>query len=81
MQYLALFVFALLLGLASFNFVQIIVKQKRYKTLPLLAFYLLSLIAITLRILAVILFVSDLVNVHHYFDFAQPICKLQIGLI
>lgn len=80
-QYIALAVFVGLFGLVLFNFVRIVVMQRRYKTLPLLAFYILGFFVTGLRLYTIIFLVKDLFLSHHYADIAQPISKLQIGLV
>ena len=60
----------MLFCIASYNFVNIIILQKRYKTLPLLAFYILSFIVIGERIYTSIFFITNLIHSHHFIDIA-----------
>ena len=49
---IGLYTFLLVLGLL--NFWNVIIKQKKYKSLPLLAFYIFAFIAISLRLIILI---------------------------
>ena len=53
-NYLVVGVYAFLILLALVNIWQILIKQKKYKTLPLLFFYIYSFVAITLRVICLI---------------------------
>ena len=48
-HYMLILVYALLLSLCLVNIWMILIKQGKWKTLPLLAFYILSFIAIASR--------------------------------
>ena len=53
-NYLLIGVYAFIILLALTNIWKILIRQKKYKTLPLSFFYLFTFIAVTLRIICVI---------------------------
>ena len=53
-HYILIGVYAFLFALVNINVFQIIIRQRRYKTWPLLAFYIFAYIAITFRLIVMI---------------------------
>ena len=80
-QYFTILLFGGLLFFTLFNFYRIIIKQRRYKTSPLLTFYILSVLGMILRLYTAIFLIPNVKNLAFTIELAQPICKLQIGLV
>ena len=53
-HYILIGLYAFLFALVNINVFQIIIRQRRYKTWPLLAFYIFAYIAITFRLIVMI---------------------------
>ena len=58
-HYLLIVIYSLLFVLVNYNFYTILIRQRKYKTWPLLAFYVFAYMAITFRLIDLIwLFIS-----------------------
>ena len=69
-----------LLFLVTLNFWQILVRQKKYKTLPLLFFYIFALIAIVLRLVYSV-FTWSQNYIYLSVDYVYIAAKLCVGLL
>ena len=58
-HYILIGLYTFLLFLVLMNFWNVIIQQKKYKSMPLLAFYIFALIAIFFRIIILIWFYSN----------------------
>ena len=79
-HYLLIGLYTFALALATVNIWRILVKQRRYKTLPLLAFYICAFIAIALRWIYTIVVYTDF-NWKYSVDDCFLVAKLSTGLI
>lgn len=78
--YLLLATYGILLGLALRNTWVIIVKQKEYKNLPILMFYIFALIAIFLRLLLMVCW--WMINpIFWFISLVQQFAKLNVGVV
>ena len=58
-HYILIGLYAFLFALVNINVWQIIIRQKRYKTWPLLTFYFFAYMAICFRLIVLIFFFVD----------------------
>ena len=65
MQYIVILLYSFLLVLCLVNFWKILIRQGKWRTLPLLFFYIMSVIAISFRIVACF-FYFDQTEYWHY---------------
>lgn len=79
-HYLLIIMYALLLCLCLTNIWRILIKQGKWKTLPLLAFYILSFIAIASREICNI-WVCIYESWVFVLSYQQPVAKLMVGLV
>ena len=63
------------------NIFVVIVKQKEYRNLPILMFYLFALIAVTLREVKIIWQYESNPYINYNLDLVQQFAKLGIGLV
>ena len=56
MQYLVMALYAALICIMVFNVRKILIQQRRYKTLPLLFFYIYTFITLSTRLIGIIWF-------------------------
>ena len=63
------------------NIFVVIVKQKEYRNLPILMFYLFALIAVTLREVKIIWQYESNPSINVNLDFVQQFAKLNIGVV
>ena len=79
-HYILIGLYIFLLGLAIFNIWTILIKQRRYKTWPLLFFYIFAYIAISFRLIW--LFIEYIESsVVFYITDCYLTSKLSVGLI
>ena len=79
--YLLIGVYGILIMIALRNILVVIVKQKEYKNLPILMFYLFALIAVTLREVKIIWQYKSNPYINYTLDLVQQFTKLGIGLV
>ena len=81
MQYIVILLYSFLLILCLVNVWKILIRQGKWRTLPLLFFYIMSVIAISFRIVASIYYFDRSENWHFLFITLQPIAKGCVGLM
>ena len=79
-HYLLIGLYAFLLVLVVLNIWIILIRQRRYKTLPLLAFYVYSFFAILFRLIYII-FEFSTYPLIYYLNDQYLIAKLNVGLM
>ena len=81
MMYLSLAIFLSMLFLALYNTWEFIIRQKKYKTVPLLVFYVIVIMLASLRIyFSVFYFYGKLY--HDYFGYLmKPLLNLNLGVV
>ena len=79
-HYLLIGLYTFLLILVVANIWRILIKQGRYKTLPLLAFYIFSFLAIALRLIYIISAFTYKPFIYFMND-CYLTCKLSVGLV
>ena len=79
-QWLIILLNALLLAMVLTNFWCILIKQEKWKTFPMLVFYVISLIAVILRLL-VMIWEFEGSNWIAACYIIQPMVKAAVGLI
>ena len=80
LDYLVIGMYCLLLILALVNIWFILVKQKEYKNLPILAFYAFAIIAISLRLVFKVIEWTPYPIVWNIDD-VQQVAKLGVGVV
>ena len=80
-HYILIGLYTFLLVLVIVNIWTILIKQRRYKTLPLLAFYIFTLLNIVFRLVFIIIRWSKYHIVKHFFNDSYLVTKLSVGLI
>ena len=80
-HYILIGLYTFLFILAIVNIWNILIKQKRYKTLPLLGFYIFATLSIVFRIIYVILVWSSHLLVVMYANDLFLYTKLSVGLL
>ena len=83
LHYFVTFVYLLLLILVVANIWKIIIKQERWKTLPLLCFYVFAFIAISARLYDLCFFCAKRGTAHNFDNFLTlilPLAKIWAGL-
>ena len=78
--YLVTALFLVQLGLSCHNVWAFLIRQKKYKTTPLLVFYILT-IMITISHIWYTLFVLRAVTLNNIFDEFAPFLKINLGLV
>ena len=79
-DYLVIALYGFLVLLALRNIWAILVKQSEYRNLSILAFYVFSLLAVTLRLVFVIWYwTSDPTSIN--IDLVQQVAKLGVGAV
>ena len=81
MQYIVILLYSFLLVLCLVNFWKILIRQGRWRTLPLLFFYIMSVTAISFRIVACFYYFDRSEYWHYVFITMQPIAKGCVGLM
>ena len=83
MQYLLVALYTSLNIIMALNVCQILFKQKRYRTLPLLFFYIFASFALSLRLVAIIGFYSTVPKHPAFFQILEiaTLAKLFVGLV
>ena len=79
-HYILIGLYIFLLGLAISNIWTILIKQRRYKTCPLLFFYIFTFMAIAFR-LTYIIFEFSSSNLVYYMEDCYLTAKLSVGLM
>ena len=64
-----------------YNVWNVLYKNQKYKTRPMLLFYIFASVAITLRFLRLIFFYSANPILSGNIDFVQQVAKLCVGLV
>ena len=80
-QYCLIGLYTFLLILSSINIWTILIRQKRYKTLPLLVFYIFTFFGIALRLVFVIIQHTHYYYLKNYVNDFYLAAKLSVGLI
>ena len=80
-HYLLLGLYAFLMSMVLVNIWTILIKQRRYKTVPLCAFYIFAFIAIGCRFIYTIISWIPGWSPKHYTNDIQLVTKLGVGLI
>ena len=80
-HYILIGLYTFLFVLAILNIWKILIKQRRYKTLPLLAFYVFTFCAVALRLLYIIMLWSKYTALGYYTNDYVLKTKLCVGLI
>ena len=79
LAYFGCLCFLLMQALALHNVIQFLIRQSRWKVLPLLFFYLMAVIALSTRVYTLVWIVDDFVC-GRIFNFYFPmVCKLIVG--
>ena len=73
--YLALWI------LAVINIWLILIKQGKWRTMPLLTFYIYSFLVITMRIFLLIVSGKDFYEFGFIITYQQPVAKIVVGVI
>ena len=79
--YMLIGLYMFLLVLAIVNIWTILIKQRRYKTLPLLAFYIFAVLSIAFRLTELIMISGNNNVITHFLNDLFLITKLSVGLI
>lgn len=80
-HYLVLLIFLLAFVLVIVNMWQILIKQAKWKTIPLLLFYVYAFICITLRVCCLVTYGLDRAYFFQNLMYAmQPVAKICVGL-
>ena len=79
--YPVIIVYGILTVVALRNIIVIVVKQKEYKNLPILMFYLFALVAVTLREVKTIWHGLQSTFIDVNLDFVQQFSKFSVGLV
>ena len=80
-HYILIGLYSFLLVLALVNIWTILIKQGRYKTLPLLFFYIFAFLSIFLRLILIIMAWSKFTSFGYYINDFYLVTKLSVGLI
>ena len=80
-QYIVIILYSALLVMCSINAWKILYRQGKWRTVPLLVFYVISIIAVSFRLIATIYWFSVKHNFRVFFICMQPIAKGCVGLI
>ena len=79
--YVTAFLFFSEVMLATYNFFAFLIKQRKYKTWPLLAFYVLALFLSAIRTLNYINYFKDNLEVRIADYMLAPILNINLGLV
>ena len=80
-QYFLIALYFLLTVILIVNTWQILIKQKKYKTLPLLNFYLFAWVGIPLRLINTCWFWGDNIRLKYNLPYIQIFSKLCLGVV
>ena len=80
LTYLVIFTYLILVVLALRNILVILLKQKEYKNLPILMFYVFALIALSLRLTNLIWYWTGN-PIFANIDWVQQVAKLCVGVV
>ena len=79
LAYFGCFCFVMMLSLAMHNVVQFLIRQHRWRVLPLLFFYIMAMIVLVTRIYTLIYIVRDQYSPRIFTFYFPYICKLIVG--
>ena len=80
-HYILIVLYTFLLVLTIVNIWKILIRQRRYKTLPLLAFYFFTLLTISFRLIYIVMEWSMQIIFTMYINDCYLVTKLSVGLI
>ena len=80
-DYLLIGIYIILVALALRNIWVIVYKLKEYKNLPILMFYLFTIIAVILRLIYLICQQTEMIKVIWDIDLIQVAAKLCVGVV
>ena len=81
MMYTCALFFTCELALAIYNFWTFLIKQRKYKTIPLLMFYIVVILLASLRIYFSIWYFYGKVQADYISDLMKPILNINLGVV